>query len=232
MAKSETEFYEFYQELSEEAERLKTLLTKAEGREEALQASLAKAVEDLSAVQSTAEELEVVTDILQGMEAVWQKNFQTSVAKIISRGLSLTFEQNMELILQPKVRGDVTTVDFKIAQGEGKNRFESDIVGAKGGTVIAIVNVLVRALLILSSHPALRRILILDEPFGLADDTYIPAFGQLLRELVDRQHFQIIIVSHEGALLDVADMAYEVYKVSARKGSSFRQLKARNEARA
>lgn len=180
---------------------------------------------------SDVELLQQVTTMLQNLEAVWQKNFQKSVARVISRGLTLVFEEPMELKIIPKVRADVTTVDFRIVQGEGKDAIETNLLGAKGGTVIALVNVLVRALLILSARPALRRILILDEPFGLADDSYIPAFGVLLRELCDKLGFQIIVVSHEEALVDVADTAYEVYKTK-RKGSSFRQLRSRNEVHA
>lgn len=204
---------------------------KIRGQWEAQTALLDRVNVHIADARSEIDILEQVTTLLQGLEASWNKQFQTSVAKVISRGLTLVFEEPMELRIVPKVRGDVTTVDFKIVQGEGKNAIETDIMGAKGGTVVALVNVLIRALLILSSRPPLRRLLILDEPFGLADDQYIPAFGSLLRELCDKLGFQIIVVSHEAALVDMADTAYEIYKVSDKKGNTFRQLRSRNEVR-
>lgn len=214
----------FFKELSLHAARVR-------GNMEEVDARLDLAQQALRLAESDTEVLEQVTTLLQGLEAVWQKNFQTSVAKIISRGLTLVFEEPMEFKIVSKVRADVTTVDFRIVQGEGDEAIETDVMGAKGGTVVALVNVLVRALLILSARPALRRILILDEPFGLADDSYIPMFGLLLRELCDKLHFQIIVVSHEAALIDVADIAYEAYQTK-RKGTGFRQIRSKNEVHA
>jgi len=176
----------------------------------------------LSDAQSEVEVLEQVTTLLQGLEAVWQKNFQKSVARVISRGLTIVFEEPMELRINTRVRADVTTVDFTIVQGDGERAIETPILGAKGGTVVALVNVLIRALLILSARPVLRRILILDEPYGLADPSYIPAFGNLMREMCDRLDFQIICVSHEEILSESADITYEAHPTK-RNGTAFRQ---------
>jgi len=210
---------------------IETAASRLRGSYDEVHSRLDAAQLSLVAAESEAEILESVTSLLQGLEAVWNKNFQASVAKVISRGLTIVFEEPMELRIIPKIRADVTTVDFKIVQGEGADAIETDILGAKGGTVIALVNVLVRALLILSARPALRRIMVLDEVFGLADPRYYAAFGELLRELVDRLGFQIILVSHDDTIIESADVAYEVYHVSRKKGSSFRQIWKRGEER-
>lgn len=220
-------FEQFLRRLEREANSLVERAATERGGREALEERLAMARTLAAQAGEDAGVLEQVTTLLQGLEAAWQHSFQESVANIISHGLSLVFEEPMELLIVSKVRADVTTVDLKIVQ----NGVETDIMGAKGGTVIALVNVLVRALLVLSARPPLRRILILDEPFGLADDQYIPSFGELLRELVDRLGFQIIIVSHEAALVDVADFAYEGRPGTAKTGATFYQLRNRNEVR-
>jgi len=204
---------------------------KLRGSHDEVQARFKASETALATAESETALLEQVTTLLQGLEAAWQKNFQTSVAKVISRGLTLVFEEPMELKIVSKVRADVTTVDFRIVQGEGADAIETDILGAKGGTVIALVNVLVRALLILSARPALRRIMILDEVFGLADPRYYEAFGSLLREMCDKLGFQIILVSHDDTIIESADVAYEVYHVSRKKGSSFRKIWERRTER-
>ncbi len=202
------------------------------GSYDEVEARLRLANTALKTARSEVEILEQVTTLIQGLEASWNKNFQKSLSRIISRGLTLVFEETMELRITTKVRADVTTVDFTIVQGEGKDAIETPILGAKGGTVIALVNVLIRALLILSARPPLRRYMQLDEPFGLADDSYIPAMGTILRGLCDKLGFQIVVVSHEEALVDICDVAYEVYKISRRKGSGVRQIRSRNEVHA
>lgn len=185
----------------------------------------------LAAAKDEEEETQQCVVYFQGMEEAWQKTFGDSVAKLISRGLTQVFGEPMELKVNSRILRDVSTVEFTIVQGVGDKAIETPIVGAKGGTVIALVNVLLRALIILASRPALRRWLILDEPFGLADPTYIPAFGSLLRELVDQLGFNITIVCHEESLVDHADQAYEAYK-TRNAGTAFRLIHERNEVRA
>lgn len=169
--------------------------------------------------------------LLQGLEAIYQEKFQKNLARIVSRGLTLVFEEPMELKIVTKVRADVTTVDFRLVQqyGEGEE-LETGLIGAKGGTVIVLLNVLLRILLVMSAHPTMARFLELDEPFGQADVDLIPSFGELLRNLAKKLGFQVIIVTHEKVLIDIGDTAYQVYR--KRRGSneaSFQQLHGRNE---
>lgn len=219
----------WFEELRSASDDLAYSLVEAKGRQAEITKQLSETQHGLATSQDDIEILEQVTTLLQGLEEAWQRKFQDSVAQVISRGLSIVFEEPIKLVLVPKVRADVTTVDLRVIQGEGKDALETGVMGAKGGTLIAILNVLLRALLVLSARPPLRRILILDEPFGLADDSYTPVFGELLRELCQRLGFQIIVVSHEQALVDAADFAYEV--VRERKGGvGFRRLRSVNEA--
>lgn len=204
---------------------------KVRGQQEETANRLSNLATLLVTAKDEEEETRSCSVYFQGMEEVWQKNFGESVAKLISRGLTQVFGEPMELKINTRILRDVSSVEFTIVQGAGEDAIETPIVGAKGGTVIALVNVLLRALVILSSRPPLRRWLILDEPFGLADPTYIPAFGSLLRELVDQLHFNITIVSHEESLIDHADQAYEAY-TTRKAGTAFRLVHDRNEVRA
>jgi len=218
-------------DLEKAATRLGEKLATAQGRHDEVEAMLTDARKNLCLSTEEIDLLEQVTSMLQGLEAAWQKTFQDSVARIISRGLSLVFDEPIELKMVPKVRADVTTVDFRIIQGEGKHQIETGIMGAKGGTLVAVVNILIRSLLVLSARPPLRRILLLDEPFGLADPQYIPAFGGLLREMCDKLGFQTIIIPHESALVEVSDYAYEVYKKKW-EAAGFRLYQRGSEVRA
>lgn len=221
---------DWIEDLGAASDALADTIMEAKGVRSEVERQLTDSQEALSISGSDVDILEQVTTLLQGLEEAWQRKFQEAVAEVISRGLSIVFEEPIKLVLVPKVRADVTTVDLRIIQGEGKDALETGVMGAKGGTLIAILNVLLRALLILSARPPLRRILLLDEPFGLADDSYTPVFGELLRELVDKLGFQIIVNSHEQALVDAADCAYEVYR-DRKAGARFRRLRSRREER-
>lgn len=222
---------DWIEDLGAASDLLADTIAEAKGVRSEVVRQLSGSQEALSVSQGEVEILEQVTTLLQGLEEAWQRKFQESVAEVISRGLSIVFEEPIKLVLVPKVRADITTVDLRIIQGEGKDALETGVMGAKGGTLIAILNVLLRALLILSARPPLRRLLVLDEPFANADPDLIPAFGDVLRELCDRLDFQILVVSHEQALVDIADSAYLIQKGHGRKGATFRRLRSRREER-
>lgn len=204
-------------------------ITAERGRRQEIEAQIADATAKITYATDQSVIREIVVKLLQGLEATYQAQFQKKVASVVSRGLSIVFEEEMELKLETKTRGDLTTVDLKLIQEYGNNDFlETGLVGSVGGTIVVMLNILLRILMTMSAHPSMRRFLELDEPFGQADVDMIPAFGDLLRELSRKLGFQILMVTHEKVLTDIGDTAYQVVKNKAGV-ASVNQLHGRNE---
>lgn len=212
-------------------ETLRDAVSREEGRQAEVNDLIVALTDEYAEAQQETDEIAMSVEMLQRLEGVYQAKFQANVARIISRGLTAVFGERMELLLKTRVSRDVTTVEFKLVQDYGKHgdTLETNVIGAKGGTVVVLLNVLMRILLVMSAHPPMRRFLELDEPFGQADVDMIPAFGELLHELAGKLGFQIMLVTHEKVLVDIGDTAYQVYAQPRNAGSAFEQLHARNE---
>lgn len=217
--------------IKQRVETLRDAVSREEGRQAEVHSLVEDLERELDAAEAETNEIEQCVELLQRLEGVYQAKFQANVARICSKGMTAVFGERMELLLKTRVSRDVTTVEFKLVQDFGKHGdvLETNVVGAKGGTVVVLLNVLLRILLVMSAHPPMRRFLELDEPFGQADVDMIPAFGDLLHELAGKLGFQIMIVTHEKVLVDIGDTAYQVYAMPRNAGSSFEQLHARNE---
>lgn len=155
-------------------------------------------------------ELQQALQVFQVLEGTWHRSFENKLAGLISRGLSLVFNEPLRFVLETKQRGDMSTMDFKLVQMVGDDELVTDIMGAKGGGVVAVVSFLLRVLILLASKPPLRPVMILDENFAMVSQEYVPNLAKLLRQLVDETGVQIILVTHEPLFGEHADVMYEV----------------------
>jgi ABC-type transporter Mla maintaining outer membrane lipid asymmetry ATPase subunit MlaF len=83
--------------------------------------------------------------------------------------------------------------------------------------------------MLVSSQPFLRNLVVLDEPFSMVEPDHLPAVGELIHQLNRRLGVQFIInvvIGSSGmVLMDVSDAAFLV------RGGKVEQIKDRNEVR-
>ncbi|RLC88843.1 MAG: hypothetical protein DRJ03_00980 [Chloroflexi bacterium] len=80
-----------------------------------------------------------------------------------------------------------------------------------GGGIIDLVSITLRFILWSLSHPRTRKIFILDEPLKfIGKGALLQRAGAMLQELSRRMGFQLIIVTHEDELAEIADKAYHI----------------------
>lgn len=144
--------------------------------------------------------------VLQELEGAWRRSFESRLSSVVSDGLTAIFGEEIKLEVKSTVKRDATSMQLVLTQGDIEI---DDIVGGTGGSLVSVLDVLLKILLLVSA-PDLRRVLVLDEAFRMVEARHLPALGQLLRELSDRLSMQFILVSHETELLDAADVVYSV----------------------
>lgn len=146
--------------------------------------------------------------VLQELEKTWRGTFEQALASVVSEGLSAVFEDEIELIFISDIKREVASLDIKLKT----NGLVTSLMGAKGGSVINVLSVLLRILLTISSQPPMRRLLVLDEPFTHVSAEYRSALCSLLDQMAERLDIQFILTSHEPELADAADVAYQILK--------------------
>ena len=201
-----------YKALSAKAAAITVELGVLEGTVTALQDILTQEQERERQSAALAEELGQAGTILQSLEAGWRQHFESVVANLISGGLSAVFGEPVSLTIESRVVRDVLSTELKLTMGDGARAIViSDILGGAGGSVVNVLSLLLRVFLVTSMRPPMRRLLVLDEPFAFIDEYEMPqTVGRLLKELSERLDLQFLIVSHEPALAESADVAYEV----------------------
>ena len=183
-----------------------------EGQAEALRIEITAAEERHATATNDAQELADALVVLQGLEAAWKKTFENALAEVVSRGLSIVLGEPMMVTLESEVTRGTSAVRFRITTGNGEDALTTEIMGSEGGSVVEIAAFLFRVLLILASRPPLRRVIVIDESFRMVAEERIPVLAQMIRELVDRLHLQVILVTHITAFGDAADVVFEATK--------------------
>jgi len=148
--------------------------------------------------------------ILQSLEQKWRGAFEKSLAGVVSEGLTTVFGRPLRIEVETKLVRGVSS--SKIILYDGDLKIE-DPLKADGGSLVEVMDFLLRILLTLSVRPPLRRLLLLDEPFSHVSAEYRPALCQLLQEMTKRLELQVApLVSHEPEMADAADLTYLVEK--------------------
>lgn len=163
-------------------------------------------VELLSSIE-THEKAQVV---LLALEEAWRKDFEKSVETVVSEGIRLVFgDEDLEFKVVTSIKAGSSAVEFELETADGTVQ---NIMESEGTSIAEVVSFLLRVLLILAHKPALRKVIILDEPFKGVSAKNMPAFQQLLRKIVDESGIQVIMVTHDMSHLEYADVVYEVTK--------------------
>jgi len=135
-----------------------------------------------------------------------------AVEKLQSEGLQTVFDDqdlsvkaNVE-VQRGKVSVDLVTVQ-KHPNGDEVEGLSND---AFGGAVATVQSILLRVIIIL--RRGLRPVLLLDESLPAFDGNYVSNMGRFLSILCERLNLDILLVTHNPALVEAADNAYRIVK--------------------
>lgn len=191
--------------LKQEVARRRRDYERAVGARDQVTDALADAHDKRHDASADVEILELTQQLALALEDAWRKGFEDNVATIVSEGLELVFGDAMKFKINSETKNGASAVTFTLETVNG----ETSIMNAEGGSVVQVASFLLELLAILAYRPAMRKTLLLDEAFGGVSQENIPAVAQLMRKLIDESGQQIILVTHERAFMDVADVVYE-----------------------
>lgn len=176
---------------------------------------------DTETHRKRAEVLNHVVALLAAAQEMWRGGFEAAVGQHVSPGLSGVFGEALELVVEMGVQADLPVAHFRIRDSTG---LETDIMEADGGGLVNVTCFLLRVLLLLAARPSLRRLLVLDETLSELSPNFVPLGAALLRHISEEGKFQLVVVTHQEALAEAGDVAYEFSK---RDGvTKVRQLRA------
>jgi DNA repair exonuclease SbcCD ATPase subunit len=212
------------QEISESFSKKRQALAEDIG---AARVSVERAASLTKEVDSLTETVQIWTQIAGVLATVGetrQKEAQEQIELLVTQGLQKIFGPHLSFRVVQSVKGRVPVVDFVIqtALPDGRVR-ETDILSSMGGGVAAVTGFLLRLVVLLLDKSRTGSVLVLDETFAHVSDAYLPALAEFLREIVDKTHMQIVMVTHQKEFLEGADRCYE-FSLNAEGHTVVREL--------
>lgn len=167
------------------------------------------AVAEVARLRESLELHHKVLGVLTSVGEARQESAQRQVEGLVTRALQTVFEENLSFHLVPSVRGNQATVDFMLRSSYDGIEVDTPVLDARGGGMAATVGFCLR-LVVLLLTPNARRILFLDESFGMLSQEFEPRMAEFLRQVADKAGVQIVLITHSTAYSDLADTSYEL----------------------
>jgi len=195
-----------YTEFKESVIRLNAL---REEKEELLQSKQ----KEYSKLEKTHADLAQAHSLLAQCNIVSRDFIKTEVEGLVTQGLRAIYEDplikfNIEFI---EKRNQTEAIFYLTIEGDDA-RIESDIIFTYGGGIVDIISVSLRV--IFMQLLKLEGPLILDEPGKNIAHMYISNFGKFLADVSTAFDRQIVIVTHNNALLNYANSIIDVEQKS------------------
>ena len=131
------------------------------------------------------------------------------ISALVTAGLVTTFGQGYSFRVENRILRGVSSLDmFVVHTSSDGAEVEREALDSHGGGLSQVVSFLLRVVIVALGGG--RRTLILDEPFGHLSSRYLPRLAEFVRQLCERHDIQIIMVSHEAEMAEVATHAYRL----------------------
>lgn len=203
--------------------RIRSLADRATALRDAAVKRLADTKAEIKRLEDEGEVLEHVSELFRRLIDREVTTGVKAVEKLQSEGLQTVFsDQDISAeaevdVVRGKISVDLTTVhrreDGSVIRGQSTEGF--------GGSVTTVQSVLLRIIVMI--RRGLRPLLLLDEALPAFDADYIVNVGQFLKVLCDRLGIDILLVTHNQALVESVDNAYRI--VRRPHGAKFEKIR-------
>lgn len=162
------------------------------------------------AARAKADRIEAVKVLFEETGAMARAVAKEQAEDLLTQALQSTFGKNVAFKVEMGVSRDRPDASFKIVSAEGETVHEGEPVSTDGGGLVDVLSIGLRLLLMESAQPRIDGPLLLDEPFKQLSKGYMPACGAFLLSLCRDFERQVILVTHEQELAELADKSFLV----------------------
>lgn len=194
-------------------ESLKTLqgqVGQARGRLAGVRSHLASARSDIKRLSDEVDLLEHVAELLRTLVDAEITEGVKAVEALQTEGVRAVFaDQDIEVKAEVEVlRGKVNVSLLTSQRKENGTVVSGASLDGFGGAVSTVQSVLLRLALLF--RRGLRPVLFLDETLPAFDDKYVHNMAVFLKTLSKRLGVDILLVTHNQALVEAADRSYRI----------------------
>ena len=191
--------------------RLKQLFLQSKGMKKQVENNLIQNKTTLDNLNNRIKLLEQAQAFLQKVAQDTQSQLKFQIEDIVNLALETCFPNEYEFQLQFNIaRGKTDAELVFLSQKTGR---PIDPMNASGGGVVDLTCFALR-IASYALEQGVDNVIILDEPFRFISRDLQARAGEILKSLSTKLGLQIVMVTHIGQMIDVADKVFEVKKNS------------------
>ena len=191
--------------------RLKQLFLQSKGMKKQVENNLIQNKTTLDNLNNRIKLLEQAQVFLQKVAQDTQSQLKFQIEDIVNLALETCFPNEYEFQLQFNIaRGKTDAELVFLSQKTGR---PIDPMNASGGGVVDLTCFALR-IASYALEQGIDNVIILDEPFRFISRDLQARAGEILKSLSTKLGLQIVMVTHIGQMIDVADKVFEVKKNS------------------
>lgn len=190
-------------------EKIKELFHSCKGIDLQLQRNINECESKKLKLQAYLKALEQAQAFLQKVAQETQEHLKFQIEDIVNLALETCFPE--EYIFQVQFNIARGKTDAELVFLDQKSGRQVDPMNASGGGVVDLTTFALR-IACYALEQGTDNVIILDEPFRFLSRDLQERAGEILKTLSKRMNLQIIMVSHIGEIIDVADKVFEVRK--------------------
>ncbi|MDD4569396.1 MAG: ATPase [Tepidanaerobacteraceae bacterium] len=176
-----------------------------------------KLEKDLSIKQNELKQLTDLVDTLEQVRLLLQRTseyareqIKQQIEMLVTHCLQFVFGPNLEFTIElNEIRGK-TSAEFFVISIYDDEKIKTKPQDARGGGVVDVISLALRIAVIQNTDTYKDGPLILDEPAKHLSSEYIGNVAQFLKQISDVFQRQIIMVTHNQYLSEIADLSYKV----------------------
>ncbi len=189
-----------------ELRKLQSQLDRAKGKQEHIQQMLGDASQKLKETKQDIRRHEQAMVVVKEVGLKTQQTLQYHIADTVSMALDSVFPDPYTMSVEFVQRRGKTECDLFFERG--KNSI--DPLSASGGGAVDVASFALRVASWSMQYPRTRNVLLLDEPFKNLSEGLLPKASEMLKQVSSKLGLQIVMITHETALIESADKVFEI----------------------
>jgi len=197
----------------DEIRQLRTRLDQQIGRKQQIEHGIKETESTVRDKRRALRRHEQAREIIREVGLKTQQQLQVHISDITTLALDAIFDDPYKLVVEFVQRRNKTECDL-LFERDGQRITP---LSASGGGPVDVAAFALRVASWSMQNPRSRNVLILDEPFRFLSVNLLPKAGEMLNQLSEKLDLQIIMVTHEEELAEMAD---KIFQVSMHRGKS------------
>lgn len=196
--------------LVNEVEQLRINYETKKAMKENLDNTLRQKLREMENTSETIDILEQVRILLQRASEYAREQIKQQIEILVTHCLQFVFGMDLEFVIELTETGGKADAQFYVISLLDGTRVKTKPQDARGGGIVDVISLALRIAIIQSTNNYEDGPLILDEPAKHVSSDYIANVAQLLKQISSVFHRQVIMVTHNHYLSEIADLAYRV----------------------